>query len=65
MKIIDFDKYSDDSIMMSYLISHARLLNILGFTRDGSLIRDLKTIALWIIHSDFVNSFRDDMNTYE
>jgi len=64
LKITGFDRFTDDFIKMSYIISYSRLLRTLGFTRGDSLIRNFKMLALWFIHADFVNSFRQSLSKY-
>jgi len=59
LKITGFEKFQNDYIMMSYVVSYSRLLNTLEIPEWK-----LKKLGLWTIHTGFVNSFRDSLNKY-
>lgn len=64
LKITGFDKCTDDYIMTSYVVSHSRLLRTLGMTKGENLGHDFRMLALWLIHTSHISSFRDSINEY-
>lgn len=57
-KIVNFDGNLDDFILRTYLISFFRLLNSLDLIENNTVKKNWNVLAIWIVHSTSVNSFR-------
>jgi hypothetical protein len=60
LKFTGFEKYCDDFIMMSYVVSYSRILKVLGYSYGDRHNLDIDIMSsTWFVHADAINKFRE------